>query len=181
MSLIPKIIENLRETLLQEARRELFEHGYQTFNIRTVAGNCNVAVGTFYNYFSSKEVLVACVVLEDWKASLGRMKEATEKETDLINGIKVIYQELLDFELLYHEIFKNSSVVYSKYSSKERHQKLREQLIEPMKQIAIRLNEPMDSFTLTFLAENLLGASQERVEFEKLEIIFRKILGKEKE
>ena len=50
---MPKIIEGLRQRLLQEAERQLTEGGYSAMTIRSVAKACGVAVGTVYNYFYS--------------------------------------------------------------------------------------------------------------------------------
>ncbi|BBF43488.1 transcriptional regulator, TetR family [Lachnospiraceae bacterium KM106-2] len=177
MSTIPKVIENLRENILVEARKELFEDGYQAFNIRTVAAKCEVAVGTFYNYFSSKDMVIASVVLEDWMKSLDQMKRKVERAEELFTGLEAIYGELLAFEELYHNIFQNSTAVYSKYSSRERHQKLRSQLEEPIRQLCKRKDQSIDDFTITFLAENFLSASQEQIEFAKLQAILQKVLA----
>ena len=51
---MPKIIENIREKLLEEARRQVMDQGYSTMTIRSVASVCGVGVGTVYNYFESK-------------------------------------------------------------------------------------------------------------------------------
>ena len=56
---MPKIIENVREQLLAEAKKQVFEHGYADTTIRSVARACGLGVGTVYNYFSSKEMLIA--------------------------------------------------------------------------------------------------------------------------
>ena len=64
---MPKIIENLESKLIQEARRQIAEIGYSAMTIRSVAKACGVGVGTVYNYFPSKEALVATHLLEDWK------------------------------------------------------------------------------------------------------------------
>ena len=63
---MPKIIENLREKLLEEAKCQVMEQGYAAMTIRSVASACGVGVGTVYNYFSSKDMLVASFLLEDW-------------------------------------------------------------------------------------------------------------------
>ena len=63
---MPKIIENIREALLVEAKRQIAERGYQNTTIRSVAKECGVAVGTVYNYFKSKDMLIASFILEDW-------------------------------------------------------------------------------------------------------------------
>ena len=64
---MPKIIENLENRLVEEARRQAWEGGYSAVTIRSVAAACGVGVGTVYNYFPSKEYLAAGVMLEDWK------------------------------------------------------------------------------------------------------------------
>ena len=67
---MPKIIENIREKLLEEAKRQVMEQGYSAMTIRSVASACGVGVGTVYNYFSSKDMLVASFMLEDWMKCL---------------------------------------------------------------------------------------------------------------
>ena len=63
---MPKIIENIREKLLEEAKRQVSESGYSSMTIRSVATACGVGTGTVYNYFPSKDMLVASFMLEDW-------------------------------------------------------------------------------------------------------------------
>ena len=46
---MPKILENIREILLQEAKRQVFENGYSSLTIRSVASACGIGVGTVYN------------------------------------------------------------------------------------------------------------------------------------
>lgn len=70
---MPKVIAQLRGDILSNARQILFSEGYDTFTMRSVTAACHVAVGTVYNYFPSKVMVVAEVILEDWKAALLRM------------------------------------------------------------------------------------------------------------
>ena len=64
---MPKILEKVREQLLAEAERQIAERGYARTTIRSVAGACGIAVGTVYNYFPSKDVLVASFMAQDWQ------------------------------------------------------------------------------------------------------------------
>lgn len=63
---MPKLIENLKQRLTEETRRQLRQLGYSAVTIRSVARACGVSAGTVYNYFSSKEELLASSMLEDW-------------------------------------------------------------------------------------------------------------------
>ena len=63
---MPKIIDNIREQLLSEAKRQMNEYGYESTTIRSVAQSCGIAVGTVYNYFSSKDMLIASSILQYW-------------------------------------------------------------------------------------------------------------------
>ena len=56
---MPKLLENIRTQLLAEAQKQVAERGYAKTTIRSVADACGIAAGTVYNYFSSKEMLVA--------------------------------------------------------------------------------------------------------------------------
>ncbi|MHB9919451.1 hypothetical protein CF055_05725 [Clostridium botulinum] len=38
---------------------------YEELNIKGVCKNCNIAIGTFYNYFSSKDHLVREIFVSD--------------------------------------------------------------------------------------------------------------------
>lgn len=60
---MPKIIENLKDRLLQEAQRQMDQCGYGALTIRGIAKGCGVGVGTVYNYFPSKDALLATYLL----------------------------------------------------------------------------------------------------------------------
>ena len=57
-----------REAILAASRKIATEQGLQAINIRAVAQNCGVAVGSVYYYFPSKADLVAATVEDVWKS-----------------------------------------------------------------------------------------------------------------
>ncbi|MFJ6415591.1 TetR/AcrR family transcriptional regulator [Paeniglutamicibacter sp. NPDC091659] len=59
-----------RQRILDAARSLLKVNDYESIQIRDVAAEANVALGTLYRYFSSKEHLYAYVV-HDWAVPLG--------------------------------------------------------------------------------------------------------------
>ena len=56
-----------REVILTASRTMLREKGWAAINMRSVAAQCGVAVGSLYNYFSSKTELVAATVESVWE------------------------------------------------------------------------------------------------------------------
>ena len=63
---MPKIIDGLQMQILKEAKPQAFKNGYSKMTIRSVAKACDIAVGTIYNYYPSKEFLMASFILLDW-------------------------------------------------------------------------------------------------------------------
>ena len=79
---MPKIIENLRARLMEEAKRQIAESGYAFMTMRSVAKGCGVGVGTVYNYFPSKERLIATHLLEDWQSCLEAIQTVADHSED---------------------------------------------------------------------------------------------------
>lgn len=63
---MPKAQEHIKENILKAAKPLLLGEGGSKLTLRAVANSCGIAVGTVYNYFASKEQLMAEIILEDW-------------------------------------------------------------------------------------------------------------------
>ena len=55
-----------REAILDASRKLIQNKGWAAVNIRSVAGECGVSVGSIYNYFCSKAELIAAAVESVW-------------------------------------------------------------------------------------------------------------------
>lgn len=174
---MPKIIENLKENILAEARHVLTTEGYQALTVRRVAGALNIGVGTIYNYYPSKLELAAGVLEEDWNAAMQEFRCS-------LGGLEV--EEIL--RVLF-EIFQNYSAKYSSaWREYERHVESRALLTQYYTMILNELSgyisqgmpkEQLEAepFLPGFLGELILRfGSDERSSYERIRPGLEKLL-----
>ena len=166
---MPKIIENLKERLLAEVGLQLAQGGYEAITIRSVAKGCGVGVGTVYNYFPSKEALVAAYLLEDWKECVETIRSAAEASDSPRPVLQCIYEQLTGFAARHQAVFTAKAAVSGFAASlNQYHALLRSQLAEPLSRFCT------GDFHAQFVAESLLTWAMAGKSFEEI----YKILGK---
>ncbi len=174
---MPKIIQNAREQLLAEARRQIAENGYAQTTVRSVAGACGLGVGTVYNYFESKDVLIASFLFEEWKRYLDAMQALPQEHPEIL--LRGIYQALQEFAASNQALFSDADAAKSAaIGLSARHRLLRGQIaafILPLCQ-ANGLHDP--SFAADFIAEALLCWSMEGSDFATVYPMLEKIIKK---
>ena len=168
---MPKIIENLRQKLLQEARRQLEQCGYGALTIRSVASGCAVGVGTVYNYFASKDELVAGVMLEDWQARIAAIQAVSRASETPEAVLRAIYDQLRQFIARHQPVFSDASAVSSfSGAPSPYHDLLRRQLAEPLGKYC------EDTFASEFIAEALLTWTVAGEKYENIWKMIEKLL-----
>ena len=169
---MPKIIENIREKLLEEAKRQVMEQGYSSMTIRSVASACGVGVGTVYNYFSSKDMLVASFMLQDWLECMTVIESGCGVEKGAEAAMRCIYDELQRFMAKYASLFSDKDAEASSSASiHQRHGMLRGQIAKPLIPLCETQNKVDAAFLAEFIAESLLAWSQTDREFEDIKSI----------
>ena len=148
---MPKIIERLEQSLIEEAKKQIEQSGYSAMTIRSVAKACGVGVGTVYNYFSSKEDLVATHLLEDWKQCITAINAVSTYSAAPRPVALCIYDQLVSFSLRHQAIFRDEGAAASFAGSFGKyHGMLRQQLAQPLRKFC------SSDFAATYLAEALL-------------------------
>lgn len=172
---MPKMIQNIREQLLAEAEKQISERGYARTTVRSIAKECGIAVGTVYNYFPSKETLIASFVADDWQRSIEAFKHDCPRESrDVLIRIYVMLQ---DFATAHGALFsdKDAGKVFSAVFS-ERHAMLREQIARLV--LPICPDGAESKFLSRFIAESLLTWTMASIPFDELYSVLSRLIEK---
>ncbi len=160
---MPKIIENLEDKLIREAMRQIGEVGYGATTIRSVASGCGVGVGTVYNYFPSKEALVAKFMLEDWRSCIAAIEAVSTYSDSPKSVVLCICDQLRLFIDRHASIFRDEAAAAGFTGSfSQYHGILRSQLAKPLRKFC------KDDFSAEFIAESLLTWTSAGKKFEDL-------------
>ena len=164
---MPKIIVNIRERLLEEAKRQVRELGYSSMTIRSVATACGVGTGTVYNYFESKDKLIASFMMDDWIVCVETISVGVAEAENVKDALYCMYQELLTYKEKYKLLFKDENAEANNMTSfAKRHHLLRKQLAEPMKKWTQRQDRVDKEFLAEFVAESMLNLTMIGKDFE---------------
>ena len=160
---MPKIIENLEARLIAEAKKQLEESGYGSLTIRSIARSCGVGIGTVYNYFPSKDALLASHLLEDWKQCIAAIA-AVSADSDSPRPVTLcIFDQLVAFSRRHQALFRDEAAAASFSGSFSRyHGLLRAQLAAPLRKFC------GSDFASEFIAEALLTWTMAGKSFDEI-------------
>ena len=168
---MPKIIENLESKLIEEACKQVAQSGYGALTIRSVAKACGVGVGTVYNYFPSKDALIATYLLGDWQNCMTAIEGASRESASPEMVIRCMFDQLLSYANRHRAIFcdtaaaANFAGAFSRY-----HGLLRAQLAAPIRKYC------SSDFSAEFIAESLLTWSMSGESFDEIYELLKKLL-----
>lgn len=160
---MPKIIENLESKLIEEAQKQIEQSGYSALTIRSVAKACGVGVGTVYNYFPSKDDLLAAHLLRDWKDCMAAIENVSHHSDSPAPVIRCIFDQLLSYAKRHQAIFCDKAAAANFAGSfSPYHGMLRMQLAAPIQKYC------SSDFMAEFIAESLLTWSMSGKSFDDI-------------
>ncbi len=159
----------LRKTLLSCARRIECSEGVAAISIRRLAAEANIAVGTVYNYFESKQEVMFALTEEYWKDSLLQMHErvSAERFSDQLGEIIAFLRSKMNdcAEILMRSLHEDVEAGRMRMASMQ--QVLRQALVERIdRDDAIPQSVWTESFTkeafADFVFTNILSLMQQK-------------------
>lgn len=102
---MPKVIPEVREKLLTTVRNRLLKDGPDAVSLRSIAKECGIAVGTVYNYFPNKDMLIAEAIGDDWLVSLQECDEEMAKADSFEEAVSTLLDFVTEFYQRYQKAF----------------------------------------------------------------------------
>lgn len=129
-------LSNHKEVILSQAKKIAVSDGISKINIRTVAKNSGIAIGTVYNYFPSKGDLLISVVTEFWDEAFADLEGITSTSSNFFDNLENIYRVLDNYLHHFKENWLNQLVllkadekVIARKKEEEYFQKVHDKLI----------------------------------------------------
>lgn len=93
---MPKILKDPRKIILKVARYHLLDQGIETLNMREIAKDAELSVGTLYNYFPKKDYIVIALMADFWKSFLEELETEKFEGDSIWITLEAMYKRLAD-------------------------------------------------------------------------------------
>lgn len=175
---MPKIIENVRLTILREARPILLKHGYDQLTLRDVAKACGIAPGTIYNYFDSKEDLAFSVFDADWQPMLVQLAAFANTVCSPIEGLRLAVANVRELITVYGNAWVQYRNIYrSSPFLLEQHEQITTDLNNVLYPMLLRFQPNCPPVLGRFISLTVIAlAAEKNASFDTYLPIFEKLL-----
>jgi len=85
---------NTKIHIIKEANSLFEKYDYKNVDMRSIAKNSNVSVGTLYNYFKSKEDLYISILKESWQGTFNSLDEIANLNLSPIEKVYKFFEIL---------------------------------------------------------------------------------------
>ncbi len=176
---MPKVIPEIRDQFIAAARQRLLFSEEHDLTIREIAEDCRTGLGTVYNYFPSKDELIAEVLFEDWQSLWEDVQKRLPESSHPMQDIEMIYDALCQFVRKYYPTMETYTTVAKSMGDIRRyHPAMIEQIAGVINESLKRYALSVEPYTDIVLAEMLLGiAIHKKEQFEQIRPILCRILG----
>lgn len=100
-----------KEDILRVSTSLIQKQGWKAINIRTVAKECNISVGSIYNYFHNKSDLIAATVERVWH-DIFHLSDNTSDFKNFVDCVEWIFESMKQGEEKYPGFFAFHSMIF---------------------------------------------------------------------
>lgn len=101
---MPKVLEHVKDDILNTARQMIIVEELKKISIREVASRCNISTGTIYNYFDSKQDIIVSVAWQEWYSALNKIDTTNASTISPMDKLNFIFLELRSFLNIVHNM-----------------------------------------------------------------------------
>lgn len=110
---MPRIIDNPKGLILKEAKRILYREGYTSISIRKIAKECDIGVGTIYNYFPTKKELIIEMMSDFWEGFFKDVEIVLNSNKSFYQKLNGIFNSVFDFTKKFRETWLSNELYFS--------------------------------------------------------------------
>jgi len=70
---MPKVLPDIQNKILSTAENHFEQHGFENTEMREIAGELNISVGTIYLHYQNKEELYRQVIFHNWQKTQAKL------------------------------------------------------------------------------------------------------------
>lgn len=141
--------EDVRNNIIESAKAEFLEKGYQSASISSIAKNSNVGVGNVYRYFKNKEAILDAIVtpvVERIKRTLiegvpDELDVAIEPHENIMNVMTYVLDEIIHLS----KNHKDEILIVLLKSQSTQYMTIKEEIIQSL---AIKIKNLMNKSNL---------------------------------
>ncbi len=100
-----RIIENPEQLILSRAKEILYNEGFKKFSMRNLSKKCGIALGTIYNYYSTKEELIIEMMTDYWKEHFYILEDILNSNDTLYIKLNEIFNKLNIFIKTFKQVW----------------------------------------------------------------------------
>lgn len=106
---MPKIIKNIENKIFSAAFSLFSQSGFRKTSMKKIADEADIAVGTLYNYYSTKKEIFLDIIFKSWEKTFKKMDNLVEDdEKSFYNFLELLYEEIESRRGLGNEILKHN-------------------------------------------------------------------------
>ncbi len=191
---MPKVLSDIQKRILSTAETHFDQFGFEKTEMRDIAKELDISVGTIYLHFQNKQELFRQVIFQDWQKTESKLQELSQSEKSASVIFRSMLEELardmakkrshyslwIEIGVLHHQFFAQENItaqypVMNESASESFGRIITRLAAEGLKDLAPSICRQLGSFTFIMIVEACIKDPQ-NIE-EQIDLIEKIILS----